>query len=179
MEEMSGRSQAMVSAGTHPYADLPELPAPLKVIGTASTCRLREPLPVGRRTLGCAITKAGADTTGVAAYSHHSSMFRSCGLAQGAAGNGNGEPGRHRPKRPRILAISASITGSGLPSAETVALRNRSTGRYIWADVKALTVTQYAKGAVRVGSTQTMPPASGPDCMKRTSWLLFMPVQCS
>ena len=30
MEEMSERSQAMASAGTHPYADLPELPGPLK-----------------------------------------------------------------------------------------------------------------------------------------------------
>lgn len=30
MEETSERSQAMVSAGTHPYANLPELPEPLQ-----------------------------------------------------------------------------------------------------------------------------------------------------
>ena len=30
MEEVSERNQAMVAAGTHPHADLPELPEPLK-----------------------------------------------------------------------------------------------------------------------------------------------------
>ena len=30
MEEVSEQNQAMVSAGTHPYGDLPELPEPLK-----------------------------------------------------------------------------------------------------------------------------------------------------